>query len=194
MSGLTKILLIVGGVVGIAYYNAYKAISKLTIKYKRITVEGLGSSEAMLGIWLAARNNGTRNIVVNKIDLSISINGMYIGKLINPEVQTIYADSDADSDVDLYLKLPITYKGVGVQLLEMFKNYDMSILRVYISGYVYFNGIAVPVPEIEVYKEDFKEIMEKHVLKVFADLANKSFSVGTTEKEDKQIIYITNVI
>lgn len=190
MSGLTKILLIVGGVVGIAYYNAYKAISKLTIKYKRITVEGLGSSEAMLGIWLAARNNGTRNIVVNKIDLSISVNGMYIGKLINPEVQTIYADSD----VDLYLKLPITYKGVGVQLLDMFKNYDMSILRVYISGYVYFNGIAVPVPDVEVYKEDFKEIMEKHVLKVFADLANKSFSVGTTEKEDKQIIYITNVI
>lgn len=185
MNTISKILILIGGVYAVAYYRAYRAVRSLVFDYKKLTIEKLSKDDAKIGIWINAQNASSQKIIVNKINLRVYVNNSYIGTLENPTTQVIQAHGTQT----LFFILPISYNSVLTQLAEMLANYDSSKIRVYVEGSILFQGVAVPLPKIEIYEEDFRQIMENDVLKVLVDFSNKlPFKIGEVEP------YKTNVL
>jgi len=169
MNNIYKILFIAGAALAILYYKAYDAFRSLIFEYDKLTLEHLSNEDAEVGIWIDVTNNGNQNVFIEKINLKVYANNNYIGTLENPTKQVI----PSKSSNSIFLVLPLKYSSIFEELKYLFSNFDSSKIKIYIQGSIWFQGVAIPIPNIEIYEEDFKQIMMNDVSKVLTDFVNK---------------------
>ena len=155
MNALHYILLIGAGYFGLQYLLAYNSIKNAKFEFSRLSIEGINLKEITLGVWLNIFNNSKNTITIQKIDLDLYLDGRYLGKLINPYPQMVAELSTNE----LVFVTTLNYSSVGNGLFEALKKGLDYPLTIKITGVAYTNGMAIPIPPINVYDINLKEIL-----------------------------------
>jgi LEA14-like dessication related protein len=159
MSNVTKFILAAGGVLTFFYYRISKAVKSLVLSFRGLTLEVIAADYIRLGILLDVENSSSVQIEVEKIDLQLIINGRYVGNLNNWQKQYVPANRTSQ----LFFTVDLLYDAIGGELFNLLKsgtgtnfNYTFDI-----RGVIYFNGLPVPVPGINIATTSIQDLINK---------------------------------
>lgn len=159
MNTFGKILLGVGGFLGIAYYGTYKkaynTFSKCKVAIDRVYLDAIDRSGFILGVRLKVTNPTNNTLrISNGNKLYFYINNQRLAHVYVPYNQMILPQDVSE----INLAVSANFSDIGGWwniLLDVANTADIKV-----AGSLRINGLSVPIPPITVYRYNIDEIVK----------------------------------